>query len=422
MRAGDPGAYVDQLVGSHGQAMGYAEAAAARGEDAIRADSALPHEWPGTTPAKPIPGNPVKEMNVYPVPPGTPHLTSGIAPQPESAPGRPFEVLPGGGAQTQLPQGVLNANKKYGDVTPSLGTVPIETRTGQPAPTHGPPLFEGDIGPDVDRAIEGIQQQPSFELDTSGAPLSGAVPEHNIVNLPEGTGPLPELDTSGRPLSGPPQEHNVVDLPEATGRPPLLDMPQADPRLLSPEARPYFTEMESRGREFHEGGSMSRLADRAEGPISMGGTVADTKDMVSLAHTLLDEEQATATGGRPGAGAYGQVQGEGGEEMSGEDLAEARADAELNVEPVNPAYPEPPGSEADLARMEDDIETILAERAQAEADAAEMEASACLAEENQSTAEGVAGQTSSIAGPAAQAHAAAVARREAAQQGAAGRS
>ncbi len=82
------------------------------------------------------------------------------------------------------------------------------------------------------------------------------------------------------------------------------------------------------------------------------------------------------------------------------------------MEPVNPAYPEPPGSEADLARMEDDIEATLAERAQAEKDAAEMEASACVAEENQSTAEGVAQQTQSVAGPAAQAHAAAVARRE----------
>lgn len=241
----------------------------------------------------------------------------------------------------------VSGGPRGGGVPPGSGSPP----PGSPGPPLGPgpgtggsvpqPLFEGDIGPDVDRAF-------------------GAM--------------------------------------------------QTDPRLLDPTIRHNFDGMESEGSEFNVGGAMARMADRAEA-VGLGARTSAAKTMASAYNTsTAPSPPGTVTGSGLQPGAYGDIRGPEG--ATQEEMAELRAEAEVNAEPVNPQYPSPRCSEADLLRMEDDIEAALAERAQAEADAAEMEASAQVAEENQATAEAVAGQTQSVAGPAAQAHAALIARRQ----------
>ena len=308
--------------------------------------------------------------------------------------GQPLPAMEGGPTSSR-------GEEIWGELTTEMGLGPEAPRPAVAPPSHN----EIDLPP---------SSGPPLDLDTSGAPISGPMPSHGEVDLPPGTGPLPELDTSGAPISGPPSEYGNVDLPPASGPPLHLDMPDADPALLSPDTRHLYTGMESGGREFHQGGAMSRMAANAE-RVGIWGV---TDDANTMADVLLggDEPEGGARGGGAGDDAYSRVLGEEGAEASGEDLAEAREDAKANVEPVNPAYPDPPCSDADLLRMEDDIAAVLADRAQAEADAQEMEASAAEAEANQSTAEAVQARTSSTAGPAAQAHQAAVARRQARNQ------
>jgi hypothetical protein len=275
-----------------------------------------------------------------------------------------------------------------------------EVRPGEPFP--GPnPFADADVDAHVDTIFAPFVDEP--------APAG-----HGTVALPADAGPVPALDLSGSPGTGSLPEHGLVDLPEGTGPPPPLDLPDAHPRLLGEDTRSDDPGMESGGSELHAGAPASRTADAAD-RVGLGARTSAAKTLASAFGTATGPESPAGSAGAvsPGsATAYGAVLGNGGGMSEGDDLGALRAEAAANVEPVDPHYPEPPGSDADLAKMEDDIEAILADRAQAEADAAEMEASAAVAEENQTTAEGVEGRVSSVAGPAAQAHAAAVARRE----------
>lgn len=102
VRVGNAGAggggYFDHIFHSQAEAQAYADHLALRARDETRDVSALPLKWPNGAP-----GNRVEEVVVVAIPPFTPLLRSGIAPQPESEPGQEGTVYGGGGPQVQVP-------------------------------------------------------------------------------------------------------------------------------------------------------------------------------------------------------------------------------------------------------------------------------------------------------------------------------
>lgn len=116
VRTGPGGSYVDHIFNTREEAIAYAQRMSQVSEGQIRSDSALPPHWPDGNP-----GNPVDAMRVFEIPPNTPYLRSGIAPQPGAG-----GVYAGGGPQTQLPYGTVGRN------TPALAEIPITNRGGGP--------------------------------------------------------------------------------------------------------------------------------------------------------------------------------------------------------------------------------------------------------------------------------------------------
>lgn len=145
VRTGPGGAWFDHMFATRAEAEAYAAQRATAGEVAIRNDSALPVYWPPGADRRLWRGNPISSMNVFPVPPHTPMMTSAVAPQPEGVPvpSRP-EVYPGGGSQTQLPGGMYNAR-----------SVPVASYPVGPNPTPATPEIAGfPLGPRTKAAAD----------------------------------------------------------------------------------------------------------------------------------------------------------------------------------------------------------------------------------------------------------------------------
>jgi hypothetical protein len=202
-RAGPAGAWVDHVftpeadtdaarAAAQAQATGYAAQQAAGGEAQIRADSALPREWPGG-----YQGNPVDAERVFQVPKGTLGIRSEVAPQPENAPGGAGQVYPGGGPQVQLPKGTIPFGPTRADPSPAQvaefpvarpapgGTPgpagPAPTGGGGPAPAGGTPGTGGATpAPGTDPGAAPTAAPPAAGEPGPSIPL-GAV---NAVSLP----------------------------------------------------------------------------------------------------------------------------------------------------------------------------------------------------------------------------------------------
>ena len=289
---------------------------------------------------------------------GRPYTTPGPSPILD-ADGRPFNTPAASSSGTPSP--IVDASgRPY--TTP--GPSPILDANGRPynSPAPGP----GPSSPIVDASGRPYTPSPIIDPNT-GRPV-GAGP------ATPATPTSPILDANGRPMETSP----IID--PNTGRPVGAPAPEGGGVLLDQFGRPIGPDYRPYGPPRPDG---PRLPYDPSDPASVQGAPG----WIDYPDNALDAQQV----GELGTGAYDRNFGapqapaagftydnqpfanvSGG--YSGLWQTEAQA-ADARTERVNPQYPEPPGTLADLASLADHETRLRAFAAEARADAAQENSS-----------------------------------------------
>jgi hypothetical protein len=366
VRVGPAGSYVDHVFNTQEEAVAYAQMLSQRSEAQIRRDSALPHAWPADKAGNLPPGNPVDAMRVFEIPPNTPFLRSGIAPQPESLPGAGLPAsYAGGGPQIQLPYGTLTSESKPIEYQGAPAQYPITERINWPAgdsaagtPPVAPPQAPMSTAPTV--ATPATSPAPVMSTALATVPPTSAMPTTPPTAPAAPLAPAPANPPLlvAPPVPIPPITSPVELAPSPAG--PVPPTPETPTSLApatppapapAPPPAPSVPSTERRAKEAHEAPDMPGVERHHDQPRS---------------GTLL----------------------------------------------VNPNYPPPPGTPQQLSALQQEIAGLLAARAHAEESQRELAAGAQQHQANQAPiAQAVQGAAAGIT--ATQAHREAIARREA---------
>ncbi len=320
------------------------------------------------TPSVPAPPPPAPRIDTPP-PSGTPSPIVDASGRPYSTPG-PSPILDSSGRPLGPPAPSASG-------TPS----PILDASGRPYTTPGPsPILDANGRP-FNSPPPGASGPTSPILDSSGRPIETSPIIDPNTGRPFGSGPAapstptsPILDANGRPIETSP----IID--PNTGRPVGQPAPQGDGVILDQFGRPIGPDYQPYPGPRPD---VPRLPYDPNDPSSWQGP----PDWFDYPDNALDAQQVGELGmgayqrnfGTPDAAPAGfTADNQPFQDASGgySGLFQSEADAAAaRVDRVNPQYPEPPGTLADLASLANHETRLRAFAAEARRDAAQENSS-----------------------------------------------
>jgi hypothetical protein len=287
---------------------------------------------------------------------------NGIPYGPGNLPSAPPAPVPSPILDPAAPPAVGSPPLIVGRGQPARPPGPIVDATGKPYTTPGPsPIIDPSSG-------QPFRDRPGPLFDASGRPLESSPIIDPSTGRPARSVPSPRLvDTAGRTLTQSPTQSPIVD---ARGRP-----YGPGNRPLPPTRRPVGPPLPYDPRNPYSVKDMPGWIK----PIDEASEAQQTGELLTGAY---ERNIGTPQAEPPGFTADNQPFAEATGGSSGLFQTSQEA-ADTRVERVNPKYPTPPGTLADLASYIDHEQRLRALAAEARADAAKENSSRQISEDRQ---------------------------------------